>query len=361
MASADFLTRILAERCSRGLLGARLVFSGCRRLGLLVFGRGVFLSERAEASEDGRLDRAVLCGGGFEEGPFLGADPEHDLAFEGNVAGVSRVHACRDSSLARIHPLRLSGLGRGDEPGSASRAIGYPFCVASERGNAEARQARQPTPGEDPAADRLEPPSQAAREVIAAHLTSRHEIAPSELDRHIYLGGPREESQIISWNPALATFRCERCQGNVFATGELTRERVMLAQLWDDSLKPFLAGARTSEERDEITRLYLEGKLADAVVLAGRKLSRRRPSPAARPSVGHRRARVQAWMLERYAVRGVFERVIEEAAEMQRGRPDEWQQICDLKLAPSTLRRYWQLIDDERVEQAKQAHQRLKS
>jgi hypothetical protein len=200
----------------------------------------------------------------------------------------------------------------------------------------------------------LAPPGELSQTQIAAHL-AWHGIAPFVLAEHVYLGGPRRAAQCITWNPAKGTYMCGRC-GKLFSTGEITGEQILSAQLFEPGLRAFLVGPLTQDERDEITRRYLRGELSAAVLRVASKGERRRPTTDKRPAVRDRRARVQRWMLERYAARGVVERVIEEAVTMQHEEPARWREIAVRTLEPSTLRRYWQLIDDDLVAQARAAH-----
>jgi len=195
--------------------------------------------------------------------------------------------------------------------------------------------------------------------VAAAHL-AEHGISEFELDRHVHRGGPRLPSQHLVWNPAKATFDCDLCD-TIVSTGEITKEMLWSTQLFDEALKPFLAGRFTEAERDEITRRYLSGELADSVLQASRRTARRRKPKQPRPTVDHRKARVQKWMLERFMEHGVVERVVEEALRMQREQPQAWALICDKPRAPSTLRRDWQQIDHARVEAAKTAYTRRRN
>ena len=224
-------------------------------------------------------------------------------------------------------------------------------------GTAEPGKQGRPTEAEE----LLPAPSRQAQELIGRHLAEEHDIRRFRLDEHVYLGGKRRPSQHISWDPARASFHCDLCPHVVFSTGEVTPEQVTLAQQFDRALDPFLVGARTQKERDEITRRYLGGELSAAVLEVARKTSRRRPVKQARPAVEHRKARVQAWMLAEYAERGVFERVFEEALRLQREHPERWAEVCDLQRADSTLRRYWQQIDDDKVEAARRAFERRRS
>jgi len=205
--------------------------------------------------------------------------------------------------------------------------------------------------GDERGNDELQAPSAAAQEVIAAHL-AEHGIRALRLARHVYLGGERLESQLISWNPAKASFHCLRCPGFVFGTGEVTEQMVDSTLLWDEGVRPFLAAARTDEERREIARAYRSGELQRELLRPLRRRQRRRPA-AARPSVEHRRHSVQAWMLARYRLRGVLARVIEDAIQLWRTQPKEWAKLSDRAPVESTLRRYWQLIPDEQVAAAK--------
>jgi hypothetical protein len=189
---------------------------------------------------------------------------------------------------------------------------------------------------------------------MAEHLLG-HGIEKFELDAHVYLGGPRSPTQHLLWNPANATFDCSLCD-TIISTGEITDELVLHALLYDEGLTPFLAGPHTHSERKEIARRYLSGELSQGLLERGGKAARRKPAADSRPTVDHRRQSVQRWMLERYAVHGVFERVVEEALAMQRADRESWNEIADRLLTASTLRRYWQEIDDERVEKAKRAY-----
>ena len=205
----------------------------------------------------------------------------------------------------------------------------------------------------------LPPPGAPAQTVMADHLRDEHGIAPFSVERHVYLGGgTRTEEQHLTWDPGRASFHCDLCPGYVFWTGVITDEMVARAQLFNRALDPFLSGARSLEERDEITRRYLAGDLSHAIVEVSRKADRRRAPKQARPTVEHRRAKVQRWMLEEYSRRGVLERVIEEALRLQHAEPARWAEICDVPRADSSLRRDWQQIDDDEVEAAKRAFER---
>jgi hypothetical protein len=202
----------------------------------------------------------------------------------------------------------------------------------------------------------LEPPGEQAQAVAAAHLRE-HGIIEFRLEEHVYLGGPRSPSQQLLWNPAKATFDCGICD-TLISTGEVTDEQVWSAQLFNAGLQTFLTGPHTAEERDQITRRYLSGELTRELVRASSKASRRRPAASPRPAVAHFKQRVQSWMLERHAARGVFERVIEEAEAMQKDDIEAWLAIAGKRLGASTLRRYWQEIDDRLIEAAKHAYAR---
>lgn len=181
------------------------------------------------------------------------------------------------------------------------------------------------------------------------HLREDHEIEPFRLDEHVYLGGARERSQHLSWDPARASFRCDLCPGRVFATGMVTDEQIELAQLFDPGLQPHLAGLSSQAERDAMTRLYLDGTVNRERLrqLQGAD-ARRRAARGKRPGVDERRSRLQAWMLERVATGdGVLERVLEQAERMQRDDPAGWARLADRTLSRETLRDYWQDIPAE--------------
>lgn len=225
----------------------------------------------------------------------------------------------------------------------------------------EKTQFPAPRGGSEDAPERLEQlpsPGEHARPVMAAHLSNEHGIAPFSVERHVYLGGARTEEQHLTWDPSRESFQCDLCPGFGFWTGVITDEMVASAQLFNPALEPFLSGSRSLEERDEITRRYLAGDLSHAIVEVSRKAVRRRVPKQPRPTVEHRRARVQQWMLEEYSRRGVVERVIEEALRLQRAEPARWSEICEVPRAASTLRRDWQRIDDDDVEAAKRAFER---
>jgi hypothetical protein len=206
--------------------------------------------------------------------------------------------------------------------------------------------------------ERLAAPSEAAQLLMAEHLR-KHGIEAFKLDAHVYLGPPRLASQLLTWDPGRARFECEQCPGLGFWTGEITSDWVFSTQLFDQGLRPFLAGPHTAETRDEITHRYLTGELTRGLLRASGKAKRRRAAADARPMVAHYKIQVQRWMLKRYTVRGVFERVVEEAATMQEDDIETWLTLAGKRLAPSTLRRYWQELDDELVEAAQQAHIQL--
>ena len=260
----------------------------------------------------------------------------------------------RDSSPSRFQPVAGSSEANS---GDGSRACRYALSVARTPGRLRLpRNVARLERGDERRNEPLAPPSAAAQERIAVHLGEEHRIEPFQLERHVYLDGPRLESQLISWDPGKASFQCLRCPGYVFGTEEITEEMIDFTLLWDDGVKPFLAGARTDEERREIARAYRAGELTAEVLRPWRRKQRRKPA-APRPSVEHRRQRVQAWMLGRYGERGVLARVLEDAIQLWREQPCEWARISDLAPVESTLRRYWQQIPDDQVAAAKAAYQ----
>jgi hypothetical protein len=114
------------------------------------------------------------------------------------------------------------------------------------------------------------------------------------------------------------------------------------AQRFDRGLQGHLVGLQTRAERERMTRHYLSGGLnrerLRTLEAAG---PRRRAASRKRPAVAERRCRLQQWMLTRYAELGVFQRVLDEADEMQRLDPDAWRALarCD-SLSAVTLTRY---------------------
>lgn len=225
--------------------------------------------------------------------------------------------------------------------------------MANKRGKADTPAARQTKPGGEPSFERLDPPLPAAQEQIRAHFAG-HGIRRFQLDRHVYLGGPRKASQIISWDPGRASFHCERCPGRSFWTGEITGSLVERQLLFDQGLAPFLAGLTDPQERAAMARLRFGGELNRLLLDAATASAYRKASAHARPEVDRRRARLQGWMLERYAECGVVARVIEAADELQRLDPPLWQELVGRSLVPSTIRRnYWNRIPADEKAQAK--------
>ena len=196
----------------------------------------------------------------------------------------------------------------------------------------------------------LPPPSPNARREIARHLREEHGYRDFRLERDVYLGGgkPRLPAQLITWDAIGARFWCgERaCAGLVFLTGETTPEMVARTQRWDPALRPHLAGLRTQQERDEMTRRYLSGELnAEQLRRLRAAGPRHRAAKSARPTVAEAHGRVQEWMLERIAERGIFERVLDEAEEMQARDPYGWRRIAFRPYARETLKKIWVDID----------------
>lgn len=197
----------------------------------------------------------------------------------------------------------------------------------------------------------LAAPPLVAQTKMARHLTKEHGFHDFRLERDVYLGATeRRDSQLLSWSPVQATFRCQRCDGLVVWTGEITDSMLGHAQRFDDGLRPYLTGLESKEERDEMTRLYLSGSLNKERLRELRRAGpKRRAVSDKRPVVAERRNRIQDWLLSRYAEHGVFQRVLEEALEMQHRDPASWREIalCDHR-SESSLRRDWQDIDPER-------------
>lgn len=192
---------------------------------------------------------------------------------------------------------------------------------------------------------------------MAAHL-EEHGAANFSLAQHVYLGGKRQLSQRLTWNPTNETFRCADCPGRVFVTDEITDEMVRQAQLFDDGLKPHLAGLTDAAERYEMTRLYLDGALNEERLRGMRAGAHRRAAASSRPSVDQRRQKLQAWMLEKYAELGVVEQVIDALEELQLTDRARWAELVGRPLARSTLRNYWYDIDPAQRAAAKRRFER---
>jgi hypothetical protein len=128
---------------------------------------------------------------------------------------------------------------------------------------------------------------------------------------------------------------------------------VRRAQLFDDGLKPHLAGLTDLAERDEMTRLYLDGALNEERLRSMRAGAHRRAAASRRPSVDQRRQKLQAWMLEKYAELGVVEQVLDAAEELQLTDRARWAELVGRPLARSTLKNYWYDIDPAQQAAAK--------
>lgn len=182
---------------------------------------------------------------------------------------------------------------------------------------------------------------------MAAHLRERHQIEPFRLATHVHLGGPRSDSQHLSWNPAKATFRCDLCERTIWS-GEITEEMVEQALLFDSGLQPHLAGLTTQADRREMTRHYLAGDLNRERLRQLRGAdARRRSSHGSRPNVDARKGPVQKWLLAQVRQRAVLERALDEAMRLQKEEREEWFKLCDGLPARETLRDWWQDIDPD--------------
>jgi hypothetical protein len=209
----------------------------------------------------------------------------------------------------------------------------------------------------------LHPPSRTAQAGMARHLLEEHDYSEFRLQRDVYLGeGERRAAQLLSWNPVQATFRCDEC-GVTIWTGEITAALVEHAQRFDEGLRGHLVGLGTREERDEMTRRYLNGDLNRQRLRDLRRAGpKRQAASEKRPVVAERRRRIQDWLLERYAARGIVQRVLEEAIDMQQSNPSSWQALalCERR-SESALRRDWQDIDPARKAAARLQFERSRS
>ena len=204
----------------------------------------------------------------------------------------------------------------------------------------------------------LPAPPKMARQQIREHLAG-HGIKRFRLAEHVHLGGPRLASQHITWHPAKAAYSCDLCPGYIFATGETTPEQIELAQLFDQSLQPHLVGLRTDEEREQMTRLYLSGTLNQQRLAAASETAYRSAAARSRHAVAARRARLQEWMLKRYAECGYVNGVIDAAESLQHTDPALWQSLVGRPLVASTIRKgYWNPIPADRKAAAKQRFER---
>jgi len=211
------------------------------------------------------------------------------------------------------------------------------------------------------ASEWLPAPSKGARRLIREHLAG-HGIKRFRLAEHVHLGGPRLASQHITWHPAKAAYSCELCPGYIFGTGETTPEQIQLAQLFNQDLQPHLAGLHSDEEREQMTRLYLSGELNRERLAAASEAAYRAAAARSRHAVAARRARLQEWMLKRYAECGYVNGVIDAAESLQHTDPALWLQLVGRPLVASTIRKdYWNPILADRKTAAKQRFERSRT
>jgi hypothetical protein len=200
----------------------------------------------------------------------------------------------------------------------------------------------------------LPAPSTLAQAAIAKHLLDVHGISPFELGEHVFLGGVRRDSQLISWNPALSTYHCELCPGFVFASGEITAERIQLAEMFDATLAPRLSGL-DSEEQEEMARFHIKGQVNREELDRLREAEFRERSQGARPVVDARRTALQAWMLDCYARVGTVPLVREATYQLQFENRELWAELVGRPLSQSAIRDYWRRIPAVRRREAKAA------
>lgn len=240
---------------------------------------------------------------------------------------------------------RITRTLRGSTSPGSSPATGRGFCYQG----LVPSQTPQPPPSEEPLEKReleqLAPP-RAVLELMGEHLRGTHDFKSFVINRDLYLGGPRPPSQCLTWNPVKAVFTCDLCPGLVFSPGVITPERIAHAQRFDLALQPHLSGITDPEERDEMTRRFIDGSLNRERLRSLRTSgAKRRAAASSRPEVAERRRRVQEWLLERYAKLGVFEHVLDAAMDLQNDDLDSWLHIAHLRLERATIRRYWYDID----------------
>lgn len=193
----------------------------------------------------------------------------------------------------------------------------------------------------------LPAPPLAAQQLIRAHLADKHGIEPFELDRHVHLGGPRSESQLVSWNAAKASYLCRLCPDDVFWTGEWTQEMIESRIRSDPELRPHLVGLFDPAERREMALHVLRGGAGQERLaqLRGASTRPRRPRTR-RPTVEAQRAPVQAWLLARVSEHGVIAEAFRQAQVMQRDDRDAWLELCGRLSVPiETLKSWWYEID----------------
>lgn len=229
----------------------------------------------------------------------------------------------------------------------ASRSIGYPFSMASKHGKPATPVAGRSVREAEPGPELLPAPSPAAQDQIRAHLADAHGIVPFELDRHVHLGGPRSESQLVSWNPAKASYLCRLCPDDVFWTGEWTDEMIESRIRSDATVQAHLVGLTDPAERREMALHVLRGDAAQQRLAQSRRTSTRQRRPRTRrPTVEAQRAPVQAWLLARVGEHGVIAEAFRQAVRMQSRDREGWLNLCGKwPVPPETLKSWWYEID----------------
>ena len=210
---------------------------------------------------------------------------------------------------------------------------------------------------EEEAEDRLETPGPSAQAVASGHLRGKHNYRSFRVDRHVYLGGKRVDSQVLSWDPVRAQFHCFICEHNV-ATGEITDAMAQRALLFNRELQVAVAGL-AGAERIELAKRILSGEIASERLRKERDADPLPKGPSSdRPTVQEAHRRVQAWLWGAVAELGTLRAALDEAERVQRTDPATWRE-ANLKLyARETLENIWEELDPAEREQAHDEHRR---
>lgn len=210
---------------------------------------------------------------------------------------------------------------------------------------------------EQKARERLEPPWPAARVLASKHVRSEHGYRSFRLERDVYLGGDRTDSQVLMWDPTRALFHCKLC-GKRFGTGEITDAMAQRALMFDAGTQAAVAGL-VGPDRLEMAKRVLSGERAAERLRAAREADppQKGPSPD-RPTVQEAHERVQAWLSEKIAELGTLRAALDEAERVQLKDPDDWRRANLKFYARETLEDIWEELHPALREEAYDEYRR---
>ena len=199
-------------------------------------------------------------------------------------------------------------------------------------------------------------PSAQAREQIARHLAEEHGRADLDLRRDVaFPGNDAGAEALIAYLAqsarASARFTCSACPGLIFVAGEpaygAPERHVWLLLAHPELRTTLLAGVNDPAEQALLLEEWDRGNLGAAQVRAVRQRHSLRTKKADRPTVEARRARCQAFLLERVERGQSVEAAVGALVALRSVEPAAYERImgCATAYAPETLRRHWRDID----------------